>query len=128
MTPMPRRLRALLPAVALLAAGSTADAAPRPLAAEIVRAVLVVHLTDGTRCVALTPFTEGEGRFGNCPDFTWRITADERSNFVRRIVEEGLGLLAARDRLHPFAVIAVTDAAGRVTSFASPPPDPTLRR
>jgi hypothetical protein len=128
MNAMPKPSRALLPAFAILAACSTAGAAPQPLAAEIVRAVLVVHLTDGTRCVALAPFTEGEGRFGNCPDLTWRVTADPKSNIVRRIVEEGLGLLAARDLLHPFAVIAVTDASGQVTTFASPPPDPTARR
>ncbi|MFN6976948.1 MAG: hypothetical protein ACK4OP_02405 [Gemmobacter sp.] len=118
----------LLPALALLAACGTVRAAPEPLAAEIVRSVLVVHLTDGTRCVALTPFTTGTGRFANCPDLVWRVTADPKSNILRRIVEDGLGLLAADDLLRPFAVIEVTDPSGRVTAFASPPPDPTAVR
>lgn len=117
-------------ALAILAAALTGacglmrpPAAPaEPIAAEIVRAVLVVHRADGTRCVALTPFTTGTGAFGNCPDLGWRILPG-RPNILRRVVEEGLGLLAADAVLHPFAVIEVTDGAGRVTAFASPPPD-----
>jgi hypothetical protein len=113
---------------AILAGCTAAARPPEPVAAEIVRAVLVVHLSNGARCVALTPFTAREGRFGHCPDLSWRITAEERSNLLRRVVEEGLALLAADRYLAPFAVIEVTDAAGRVTVFASPPPDPTARR
>jgi hypothetical protein len=115
-----------LAAAALLAACATTRPAPQPVAAEVVRAVLVVHLTDGTRCVALTPFTTGTGTFGNCPGLSWRILP-ERPNILRRVVEEGLALIAADALLAPFAVIAVTDAAGRTTVFASPPPPPTPR-
>jgi hypothetical protein len=113
-------------AAAALAACATARPAPRPVAAEIVRAVLVVHLTDGTRCVALTPFTTGAGSFGNCPELTWRILP-ERPNILRRVVEEGLALLAADSLLAPNVLIEVTDRAGRVTAFASPPPPATPR-
>ena len=91
-----------------------------------MRAVLVVHLTDGTRCVALTPFTTGSGAFGNCPGLTWRIVP-QAPNLLRRVVEEGLALLAADSLLAPNVLIEVTDAAGRTTAFASPPPPPTPR-
>jgi hypothetical protein len=117
-------MRRFLPVLALgLAACSAAGAAPpRPLAAEIVRAVLVVHLSDGTRCVALTPFTAGNGAFGNCPGLSWSVTADPRTNPLRRIVEEGFGLIGVAGALRPMALIEVTDAGGRVTGFVSPPP------
>jgi hypothetical protein len=120
-------MRSLTLAAALvLAACGAVRPAPQPVAAEIVRAVLVVHLTDGTRCVALTPFTTQTGGFGNCPGLTWRILP-ERPNVLRRVIEEGMALLAADALLAPFAVIEVTDARGRTTLFASPPPPPVPR-
>ncbi|MDR5652241.1 hypothetical protein [Ruixingdingia sedimenti] len=113
-----------LPLTALLAAcAGGAVARPQPIAAEVIRAVLVVHMSDGGRCVALNPVAEGAGRFGNCPDLSWRLTADPQVNPLRRVIEEGLGLLGARDVLQPMGLIEVADAAGRVTSFVSPPPD-----
>lgn len=115
-----RRPFRFLAALPLLAACATAAPAPQPVAAEILRAVLVVHLSDGTRCVALTPFTEGQGRFGNCPGLGWRIIADPASNPLRIVVERGLALMASNATIAPLALIEVSDAQGRVTRFDSP--------
>ncbi|MDO9527156.1 MAG: hypothetical protein Q7J57_16720 [Gemmobacter sp.] len=96
----------------------------RPVAAEIIRAVLVVHMADGQRCVALAPFTQGTGDFGNCPDMTWQVTADPNANPLRRIVESGLALIASDDLLYPMALIEVTGRDGHVSRFVLPPSGP----
>jgi hypothetical protein len=119
------RLLAVLSALGLGACATPGGAGQaRPVAAEIIRAALVVHLADGQRCVALAPFTEGAGGFGNCDGLTWKVTSDAQLNPLRRIVEQGLALISVEGGgLYPMALIEVTDARGRVTSFVSPPAD-----
>ena len=95
--------RLTLAAAIVLAGCGAPRTAPQPLAAEI-----------------------GSGAFGNCPGLTWRIVP-QAPNLLRRVVEEGLALLAADSLLAPNVLIEVTDAAGRTTAFASPPPPPTPR-
>lgn len=108
-----RRLAPL--ALALVAACGVARTAPEPLAAEIVRAVLVVHLTDGTRCVALTPLVSGSGRFGNCPGLTWAVTADPKTEPLAKVVAEGWAILPGAGA----PLVTVTGPSGTV-AFGRP--------
>ena len=103
--------RCLLPFTLLLAACGVARADPQPVAAEIIRAVLVVHLSDGTRCVALAPVDAGAGGFGNCAGLEWQLTADPGVNPLRRVIEQGYALFPQEDGA---GLVSVSGAAGRI--------------
>jgi hypothetical protein len=116
--PSPRslgRAAAALSLAALAACGSPAPP-PGPLAAEIVRAVLVVHRSDGALCVALTPLQSGGGTFRNCPGLAWQVTAPRGDPALARALDGGWALLP--DAGAPLVV--VTGADGRRTAFGLP--------
>lgn len=117
-------MRLSLPALALmplLGACAAPAPGPAPVAVEVIRAVLVAHLDDGRRCVALTPFDAGQGTFGNCPGLGWRVVADAAANPLRQVVEGGFALIGAPAALQPMVLVEVTAADGRVRGFVLPP-------
>jgi hypothetical protein len=107
-----RPLLATLPLAAAVACGARAEPA-RPLAAEIVRAVLVVHLSDGARCVALTPMQSAGGGFGNCAGLSWRLAVPEQDPGLVRALAEGWALMPGSAA----PLVAITGPGGAETGL-----------
>lgn len=105
---------------------ATTSGAPAPEAARISSEGVEVRLSNGRVCRGGGQPEDARswsGALDGCPD-GWRyaVVLDARqTNPARYIVEAVLTALTIEETLAPFGEVMVTDAAGRVTIFVSPP-------
>lgn len=115
-------MRLMLFAVVLLAGCAVPSGGAGPAEARLSQDRLTLVLSDGTTCRADWR-SAPTGRFETCgTGFDYEVREVANPNLLRQIWVELTRAISAEGAVPPLAEVVITDAAGRKTVFASPPP------